>query len=119
MKRSCQLLVLLASVTALAACGIADLSDQDPKAIVDAPTYAVQIRPIMQYYCAGCHAPKTQLGPNLRGFDYSSYSGVLGGFSGIEETVFQLGSMPPGSATKVTLVEQAVLTRWQDNGFAP
>ncbi|MCA9668430.1 MAG: hypothetical protein KC503_22720 [Myxococcales bacterium] len=111
--------VALASLVCLctAGCGAADLADIDPAAIPEQPTYDGDVRPMMAYYCVGCHAPKTQLGPNLSGYDYSSYSGVIAGFSGIEETVFVAGNMPPGGARKLTLYEQAVLARWQENGF--
>ncbi|MCA9666059.1 MAG: hypothetical protein KC503_10740 [Myxococcales bacterium] len=115
--RSRWLLVSSLALSLLAGCGAADLADIDPQAIPEQPTYAELVGPMMHFYCSGCHAPKTQLGPNLAGYDYSSYSGTVAGFSGIEETVFERGDMPPGGATKLSLVEMETLRKWQQLGF--
>ena len=100
-------------------CGEGGVDELDPLSVESEPTYGRSIRPLMQYYCTSCHAEDTQLGSGLAGYDYSSYGGVVGGFSGIEQTVFASGNMPPGGAPKLSATEKALLKRWQQAGFPP
>lgn len=112
-----RLLALLLCV-ASAGCGLGDLSidEADPGSVPAQPTYERDVRALMGYYCSPCHSPDAQLG-TAGGYDYSSYGGVVAGYAGIVDQVFNKQSMPPGAARRLTLREEAIIERWAAQGF--
>lgn len=116
--------------------GTQTLEEVDPDAIPANPTYSEHVAPILDFYCVACHDPNGQvgaLGDDKRkdsfygledddggedGIDLTNFAAVVDEFDDIEGTIL-LREMPPGGARRLTAREEAILSRWADQGFAP
>ncbi|MCB9556904.1 MAG: hypothetical protein H6707_12430 [Deltaproteobacteria bacterium] len=118
MRSNAAVLLLIASTVVMLSCnyGGEPIDVVDPATIPQTVAYHDTVRAIMNYYCTACHSPGSQVG-TIKDYDYSTYNGVVAGYSGIEETVYAEQSMPPGAARRLTAREQALLQRWAKNGF--
>lgn len=103
---------------ALTACGIGDqsLEEVDPNAAVERPTWTADVRPILQWHCAGCHAPDAQPG-SVAGYAYHSCQAARRSYDGVEDTVFEDETMPPGGAPRLAAWEKLTLRRWAAQGM--
>ena len=108
---------LTACLLTLGGCAFGDgtLADLDPEAAPARPTYVAHVAPIMARYCTACHAPDAQPGEQ-EGYGYETCAKVRRNWRGVEETVFESSSMPPGGAVRVSAPEKLALARWWAQG---
>lgn len=99
----------------LIGCGDQTLEEVDPGAAPMTPTYSVHIAAIMKRRCTTCHSEEALIG-EYEGYGYGTCAKVIDNWDGIEETVFEENSMPPGGADRVESWERLTLQRWWDQG---
>lgn len=105
-------------VLGLAGCAQGDgtLEDVDPASLPPIVTWDDHIAPLLDRYCATCHSEAATVGL-VAGYDYGSYAGARCLYGGLEQTYFNQGSMPPGAAPRPDGRQDALLRRWQAQGF--
>lgn len=102
----------------LGGCALGDgtLEEVDPASLPPVVTWDDHIAPLLDRYCATCHSEAAGPG-TVEGYDYGSLGGSICGFEGVEETLFEEASMPPGAAPRPDARQEALLRRWQAQGF--
>jgi uncharacterized membrane protein len=113
----CLLLVVFCVLSFyFSSCGSGDapLSVVDPNAAPLQPTYE-QVEAIVVRNCAPCHSSGEASGED-DDLDYSTCRGIEAGIEGIENTVFEGGSMPPGAWPRIGERDKLILKRWIDQG---
>lgn len=96
--------------------GDGTLAEIDPDAAPMTPTYTQHVAPMMERHCTACHAPDAQPG-EVEGYGYETCEKVKRNLGGLVLTVFELETMPPGGAERVTSAEELILERWIDQGM--
>lgn len=110
------LFCVAASLLGLLACaGEGTLEEVDPEAAPANPTYSEHVSRIMEQRCTACHSEDSSVGEE-HGVGYETCDKVKRNWHGIEETVFDGSSMPPGGADRVTSAEMLTLARWYQQG---
>lgn len=102
----------------LAGCALGEgtIEEVDPASLPPVVTWDEHIAPLLDRYCATCHSEATDFGA-AEGYDYGSLAGAICGFEGLEETLFEEVSMPPGAAPWPDGRQEALLRRWRAQGF--
>ncbi len=123
-------------------CGPVTLSDVPAEVFAIEPTYRAHVRPIFDTYCVACH---TSLGTRAGGVELDRYESASAGkvhnvcvavgpevvehFAAVMVPYarsgeparaacegWEVGSMPLGAKSRLTLEEQVILARWVETG---
>ncbi len=126
MKKVIKLFVLGGALVLLAACEN-DKFEEELPVVKDNVSFALDIQPILNVQCAGCHNPAANVEPDLReDFAYSSLmegdeEGIIPGDSEGSELVEMLewnsedgNNMP--KATPLSPLNIALIRKWIDEG---
>lgn len=124
MRKPIKLIITLSIGFALGACEDNKFEEELP-VVKDSVSFALDIQPILNVQCAGCHNP-ANANPDLReGFAYASLTedeeGIIPGDSEGSELVEMLernskdgNNMPP--ATPLSPLNIALIRKWIDEG---
>lgn len=114
---------LTAGIGFVTGCGQGDspLESVDPAAAPLQPTYD-QVAAILYRSCVPCHnsnADKTLNGEEDdedESPDLSTCEGVRANLSGLQSTIIEEGTMPPGAWPRLSEPEKLLVQRWIDQG---